>query len=276
MIAMQALIHDGIRTSAALRSIEGIMIAGSGVTNEAMSEFKASLTPEAALRINYGCTEAGPVSGENWGTQNTVDIKGYVGHLYHNMGLRLVDPDTGIDCEAGISGEVCLSSPHIFSRYCGNAEMTKAAFLVDEEGRHWFRTGDMGRSIGERGLAITGRYKEIFKVDHEEVAPVEVEQVLLKHEGVEDVAVTSTEARDNPLYFEVKAYVVPSKVKKVVAQELVDFVAARLSPHKAPTGGVVMVDAIPRNPMKKVVARKLILQTPLPGSEGYLMKAMKA
>lgn len=103
---------------------------------------------------------------------------------------------------------------------------------------------------------ITGRYKEIFKVfDGKEVSPDEVEDVLKTHESVTDAAVTSRPGRRGDGYFEPVAYVVCNKT--VDAQELANHVARSLSAYKAPTGGVIFSDSIPRTGFGKIARRDL-------------------
>ena len=117
---------------------------------------------------------------------------------------------------------------------------------------------------------MTGRFKEIFKVRYEEVAPAEVENELLKHPSIVDAAVTSTTARDNNKDSECTAYVVRRKGFRLTAQEVVDYIASSMSSHKAPTGGVVFCEDIPRNTMRKVMRHQLIERPALAGSAKYI------
>lgn len=149
--------------------------------------------------------------------------------------------------------------------------------LPDPEG-DWFRTGDRGYVDAQTGqLAITGRYKEIFKVANNMVSPEEVERVLLAHPAVEDAVIGPIPARYDANEFEVRAYVVLKKKENekdddetVTAQEIAQFVAARLSQHKVPTGGVIFCAEIPRNAMKKVIRRQVVDVVPMKGSEMWI------
>jgi acyl-coenzyme A synthetase/AMP-(fatty) acid ligase len=120
----------------------------------------------------------------------------------------------------------------------------------------WYRTGDKGYfSTSHQQYAITGRYKEIFKVRYEEVSPDEVEAELLKHPGIRDAAVTSTVARDNEKDCECVAYVVADL--GVQAVEVLRWLEGKVSRHKLPTGGVMFCGEIPRNGLGKVVRGEL-------------------
>ena len=183
---------------------------------------------------------------------------------------RIINPETLERVTSDTEGEICVRSAQILSRYCNNQAVTDAALLADKDGA-WFRTGDKGYLDPNNGqVAVTGRFKEIFKVKYEEVAPVDVEDELVKHPSVADAAVTSTTARDNDMDCECVAYVVRGKDLQVTAQELVDYIALRLSHHKAPTGGVVFCESIPRNSMGKIVRHQLIGRQALPGSAKYI------
>lgn len=144
----------------------------------------------------------------------------------------------------------------MFTGYVNNEEATKKA-LVKIGAHTWLRTGDRGHwSSSLQQLAITGRYKETFKVGTEEVAPEEVEAELLKRPGISDVALTSTDARPGKGGLEPLAYVVAPD-KSISAQEIVDHIADRIASYKAPTGGVVFCDSIPRTSFGKIQRAKL-------------------
>lgn len=160
----------------------------------------------------------------------------------------------------------------MFSGYCNNQAATDACFLPDED-RSWFRSGDKGYlapNNGHLALTLTGRYKELFKVNLEEVAPVDVEDEIMRLPSVTDAAVTSTTARDNDADCECIAYVVRAQDSHVTAQQVVDHIASKMALHKVPTGGVVFCESIPRNGMGKVTRHRLVECQALPGSARYI------
>jgi malonyl-CoA/methylmalonyl-CoA synthetase len=102
-------------------------------------------------------------------------------------------PCPGSSCAwpAGDQGEVLLRGPNVFSGYWGNPAATAEAF----DGDGWFRTGDLG-SFDERGyLRIEGRSKELIITGGYNVHPREVEERLLEHPGLAEVAVVGTPRR---------------------------------------------------------------------------------
>lgn len=144
----------------------------------------------------------------------------------------------------------------MFTGYVNNEEANKKA-LVKIGSQTWLRTGDRGHwSSFLKQLAITGRYKETFKVGTDEVAPEEVEVELLQRPGISDVALTSTDARPGKGGLEPLAYVVAPD-KSISAQSIVDQVADRIASYKAPTGGVVFCENIPRTSFGKIQRAKL-------------------
>lgn len=183
---------------------------------------------------------------------------------------RIINPETLEKVSSDTEGEICVRSAEMLSKYCNNQAVTDSALLPDKDGS-WFRTGDKGYLDPNNGqVAVTGRFKEIFKVKYEEVAPVDVEDELMKHPSIADAAVTSATARDNNMDCECVAYVVRGKDSQVTAQEVVDYIASRMAHHKAPTGGVVFCESIPRNSVGKIVRHQLIGRQALPGSAKYV------
>jgi acyl-CoA synthetase (AMP-forming)/AMP-acid ligase II len=152
------------------------------------------------------------------------------------------------DVAPGETGEICIAGPSVISAYQDNAG--QEAF---QDG--WFRTGDLGYLDEDGYLFIRGRLREVINRGGENIAPREVEEVLLRHPAVREVAVVG---RPDPIYGEqVVAYVaVRSAWSEQMAQELHEYAARRLSPQKVPVDFVAL-DALPRNPTGKIERRLL-------------------
>ena len=157
---------------------------------------------------------------------------GTVGFPLPGVELRLAD---GTD-------EVQLRGPNVLREYWNRPDATADAF----DGG-WFRSGDIGAFDDDGYLRIVGRSKELIISGGYNVYPREVEDVLRTHPGVADAAVVGV---PDPTWGErVTAFVEASGVSE---QELLDLAAAQLAPYKRPKV-VVLVDALPRNAMGKVV-----------------------
>ncbi|KAF2206416.1 hypothetical protein CERZMDRAFT_115771 [Cercospora zeae-maydis SCOH1-5] len=270
MIAINRLVQDGVRNKEDFASLKFVNIGGSSVTNQSLDAFKSNLPERTTLQPSYGSTECGMASRAAWTDLKNYESDGYVGIVAPGAQVKVVEPDTDAVLASGEDGEICVASTSMFNGYCGNEEATKSSLLFDSDGKRWFRTGDKGKLNAKNEVYITGRYKEVFKVGTEEVAPVEVETCLMQHPAVKDAAVAKAPDRNDKSYNEVKAYIVRQDNADVCPQTIVDYVAADLSAHKAPTGGVVFTESIPRNAMKKVVRRDLDDIPVLPGSAEYL------
>jgi len=189
----------------------------------------------------YGLTESLIVTAATLGDDRA---PGRVGRPLPGVGLRIDTAD-----ESGL-GEVQLSGPTLFSGYLGRPEATAAAMTPDG----WLRTGDLGSYDDERGLRLLGRLAtDLIKTGGFKVGAGEVEDALLAHPAVAEAAVTGEP--DDDLGERIVAWVV-TRVD-VPAQELVDHVAASLSPHKRPRE-VRFLTELPRTPLGKVQKRMLV------------------
>ncbi|HLH63341.1 MAG TPA: AMP-binding protein [Ktedonobacteraceae bacterium] len=168
------------------------------------------------------------------------------------VALRICYPRTGGDdeeteplreVEPGETGEICIAGPNVIDAYAGDAGQEAFA-----DG--WFRTGDLGYLDDDGYLFIRGRLREVINRGGENIAPREVEEVLLRHPAVREAAVVG---RPDTIYGEqVVAYLAIRETRtEQLAQELHEFAAQRLSPQKIPIDYIVL-DALPRNATGKI------------------------
>lgn len=194
----------------------------------------------------YGMTEASP--GVTWVPDDgSVDCPpGSVGVLVAGTEARLVDPATGTD--TGGEGELWVRGPQVMAGYLDDAAATAATVVEDG----WLRTGDIAR-VDDGGVWwIVDRLKELIKYKGYQVAPAELEAVLLEHPAVADAAVAGLpdpEAGEIP-----KAWVVATGA--VDTAELLAWVAQRVAPYKR-IRAIELVPAIPRSPSGKILRRQL-------------------
>lgn len=283
------VVRSGTRPHDALSALSSVRVAGSATDPRAADRFRHTF-PHIAFCVSYGTTELGFVVRQP-GPHDFVP--GFVGHVADDVEMKFINPEslqeipttttpttTTTTTTQSAHGEICVRGPQLFSGYHNAPDATTASsMLADPEGEDWFRTGDLGYLDAHTGqLAITGRHKEIFKVANNMVSPEEVERVLVSHPAIEDAVIGPTRARYDSNELEVRAYVVLKKEKEkekeespaVTAQEIAQFVAARLSKHKVPTGGVIFCVEIPRNAMKKVIRRQVTDVLPMKGSKTWI------
>ncbi|WP_349252161.1 hypothetical protein [Brevibacterium sp. SMBL_HHYL_HB1] len=133
--------------------------------------------------------------------------------------------------------------------YLGNPEATAAAF----EGE-WYRTGDIARLDEDGFLFIVDRSKDIIIVGGENVYSLEVEEAIIAHERVADVAVV---AKPDPQWGEqVVAFITTVDGSQFGVEELRDYLADKLARYKLPRE-VIVTDDLPRNPSGKLLKHKL-------------------
>ncbi|KAK8014247.1 hypothetical protein PG990_007543 [Apiospora arundinis] len=171
---------------------------------------------------------------------------GTVGSLVANHSARVIDDD-GNDVEPGQEGEILVRGPVVIQGYWKNPKADSEAF---KDG--WFYTGDIG-VFRDGWLYIVDRKKELIKYKGTQVAPAELEALLLSHPKIHDVAVIGVDGDGTELP---RAYVVADP-KQVSEQEIKAFVAKQVAPYKQLRGGVVYIPAIPKSPSGKILRKEL-------------------
>jgi len=179
------------------------------------------------------------------------------GRPYTGVLVRVVDAK-GVPLPAGEDGEVVVRGDVVMSGYWGNPDASAAAL---RDG--WLHTGDIGR-LDEGGfLYLTDRAKDVIITGGSNVYPREVEEILLTHPGVSEVAVVGQ--RDQVWGESICAVVVAAPGTAPSADELIAYCRSRLAAFKKPRT-VVFVDELPKNPTGKVLRRDLRALTGTPGS----------
>ncbi|OPX13246.1 AMP-binding protein [Mycobacterium sp. AT1] len=200
------------------------------------------------IRQGYGMTEASP------GTHIVADDaaadtpSGCVGTLLPNTEARLVAPGTDTDVGPGCAGELLIRGPQVMAGYLDDGAATADA-ITDG----WLRTGDLVRIDAGGQYWIEDRLKELIKYKGYQVAPAELEAVLLTHPNVTDAAVVPV---PDPTAGEVpKAFVVLSSPNADL-DEVIAYVAQRVAPYKK-IRSIEAVETIPKSPTGKILRRLL-------------------
>jgi acyl-CoA synthetase (AMP-forming)/AMP-acid ligase II len=197
------------------------------------------------VKQGYGMTECVAVC---MAPDDGPDKPESIGPPMPGVDCRVVDWVTGAEVRHGDAGELLVRSPARMRGYLRNNEATAAA--VDPDG--WLHTGDIVRVDADGWLRVVDRVKELIKYKGHQVAPAELEAVLLAHPAVADAAVVGCpdeEAGELP-----KALVVLRRPVEPAA--LLDFVAERVTPYKK-IRRLEMVDEIPKSPSGKILRRVL-------------------
>ena len=193
------------------------------------------------LTEGSGGTHSVPIADE--------DRPGSAGPPLAGTEYKISDAVTGSDLPAGRSGEICLRGPLVMKGYLNRPEETAQA--IDAEG--WLHTGDLGIADADGWLTVVDRLKELIKYKAFQVAPAELEAILLSHPAVADAAVIPSpdeEAGEVP-----KAFVVLKD--EATPEELVAYVAECVAPYKK-IRGLEFIDQIPKSAAGKILRRVLL------------------
>lgn len=221
-----ALIAEVEKTGRDVSSIRRIMSGGAMVAPELCR--KAKEVFGASIQIVYGQTESSPVITLAWHDDAFEDLTQTIGQPLPHMEVSIRDPQTNKVVPVGEQGEICCRGYHVMHGYNDNPEATAKA--IDRDG--WLHTGDLGR-MDERGyVKITGRVKEMIIRGGENLFPAEIENALLEHEAIAEIAVVGVP--DEKWGEEVACFIRPSGSARPSAAELKQFIRARLSPQKTP------------------------------------------
>jgi acyl-CoA synthetase (AMP-forming)/AMP-acid ligase II len=206
------------------------------------------------VQQGYGMTEASPAT-HTTPEQSHLAKPGSVGMPVANTECRVVDPATGNDVAPGENGELWIRGPQIMRGYLNRPDETRA--MLDAEG--WLHTGDIGHADQDGHFFIVDRLKELIKYKGMQIAPAELEGVLLSHPAVADAAVVPQKDEDAG---EIPHAFVVLKAP-ATADELISFVAGRVASYKK-IRRLVFIDAIPKSPSGKILRR--VLRERLSGS----------
>jgi acyl-CoA synthetase (AMP-forming)/AMP-acid ligase II len=210
--------------------------------NDVMEKF-----PSMVVAQGWGMTETTCAGCLTPGM--TRDLSGSIGPLLPNTEALLVDEDGKEVVDPDAPGELWLRGPQITPGYWRNEQATRESLTPDG----WLKTGDVAMTDG-RKWRIVDRRKELIKVNGLQVAPAELEAVLLEHEGVSDAAVVGIMIHEEEFP---RAYVVADGKNAKMEKDIHEFVAGKVAKHKRLVGGIKFVDEIPKLASGKIMRKVL-------------------
>ncbi|XP_054806854.1 4-coumarate--CoA ligase 1-like [Prosopis cineraria] len=234
-----------------LSSIRMIMCGAAPLKKELEDAVRAKI-PNATLGQAYGMTEAGPaVSMSLAFGKEAFEVKsGGCGTIVRNAEMKIVDPDTGISLRRNQVGEICIKGNQIMKGYLNDAEATERT--IDERG--WLHSGDIGYVDDDDELFIVDRLKEMIKYKGFQVAPAELEALLISHPFISDAALVPMKdevAGEVPV-----AFVVKSQGFNISADEIMEYISSKVVYYKR-IKRVFFVGSIPRTPSGKILRKDL-------------------
>ncbi|QPK82852.1 AMP-binding protein [Corynebacterium qintianiae] len=194
----------------------------------------------------YGMTETSPVT--HVGVSGKSE-PGSIGFVVPNTEFKLVGLESITEVAEGEIGELLIKGPQVMVGYLNNEEATNEVLIGDG----WLRTGDVARVDEDGTTYIVDRAKEVIKYKGYQVAPAELEALLLTHPEINDAGVVGV-IRDG---LEIpRAFVVKAEGSSLTEESLMEWVAERVTPYKK-VRAVEFVDEIPKNATGKIERKKL-------------------
>lgn len=201
--------------------------------------------PHLIVRQYYGMSEGGTFTSQT----DKFCKPGSVGVLRTGVYAKVIDIESGATVGPNTPGELLFKGSGLMNGYIGDSDSTKASF--DKDG--WLHSGDIGLYDENHEWFIVDRLKELIKYKGFQVAPAELEALILSHPIVKDVGVVGVPddlAGELPMAFVVKQ-------GNCTEKDIIDFVASQTSPAKRLRGGVRFVNEIPKTASGKILRRVL-------------------
>ncbi|KAK2969060.1 hypothetical protein RJ640_021099 [Escallonia rubra] len=236
-----------------LTSLRRVGSGAAPLSKEVSDGFREKF-PWVELRQGYGLTESCGAATFFISDEQAKAHSGGSGRLLPSYSAKVVDPQSGLALPPYREGELWLKGSAMMKGYFKNEEATAAT--IDSDG--WLRTGDLCYFDGDGFLYIVDRIKELIKHNGYQVAPAELEAILLSHPHILDAAVIPLEDEETgqiPM-----AYVVRAVDAELTADQVIEFVAGQVAPYKK-IRRVGFISAIPRSAAGKILRKQLVSQS---------------
>jgi 4-coumarate--CoA ligase len=248
------VINSPLNKKYSLASIRNSWVGAAPLAAEPQARYKKLLRPDTPFNQVWGMSETSCIATMVHYPEH--DPTGSVGRFLPNHDAKLVDDEGNDITDYDVAGELCVRGPLIVKGYFNNFEANRLAW--DDNG--YFHTGDVAVRKKENGLwYIVDRKKELIKVRGFQVAPAELEGVLLSHDAISDAAVIGISAggageqgMELP-----RAYIVLKQSSDLKEADVQAYMKHRLAGYKQLVGGVRFVDAIPKNASGKILKKDL-------------------
>ncbi|KGQ01191.1 hypothetical protein PAAG_12136 [Paracoccidioides lutzii Pb01] len=251
-----------------LSSVKRISCGAAPLSKEVI-QLLAKRFPDVGFRQGYGMTESCGCLSSHSEKYSSYDYAATVGDLIPSTEIKIVN-DQGKELGYNKPGEILAKGPQIAMGYLGNEGATAESF--DQDG--FFHTGDIGSMDEEGLLSIVDRIKEMIKVKGIAVAPAELEDLLLGHPNVSDVAVLGKQddyAGERP-----KAHVVLKQGverSEAVGRELIQYVKERKVRFKW-VNEIEFTDSVPKSASGKIL-RRVLKERERSGLRGFVVRENK-
>jgi len=250
MFAGLNTLYNSLADSPDIRSVDfsNLQLATSGgmATQRTVAERWQTISGHPVIE-GYGLSETSPMISLN--RPDITAFTGTVGYPWPSTDVSMRDPATGVEVPLGTPGELCVKGPQVMAGYWNRPDETAKVMTADG----YFRTGDMAVMLPDGAIKIVDRLKEMIIVSGFNVYPNEIEDVLVRHPKVKEVAVIGLP--DEHSGETVCAYVV-KRDESLTADELKAFAAKELTKYKCPKT-ISFRAELPKSNVGKVLRRVL-------------------
>ncbi|XP_066924216.1 uncharacterized protein [Clytia hemisphaerica] len=231
-----------------LSSLRSITVGAAPIDEIAINQFNTKF-PNVILQQGYGMTETNITHSQCIYPQ--LQKAGSCGTVLPDVMCKVISLDNGEALGPNEQGEVCTGGNQLMTGYYNNEEATRNT--IDEEG--WVHSGDLGYYDDDLNFFIIDRLKELIKYKGLQVAPAELEDLLLGHAQITDACVIGVPCdRTGELP---RAYIVKRPDSTLTTKDVEDYVADKLSDHKKLRGGVEFIEQLPKSAAGKLLRRVL-------------------
>ncbi|KAJ4383019.1 hypothetical protein N0V86_002246 [Didymella sp. IMI 355093] len=257
------VINSPLTKNYSLKSIRNSWVGAAPLAPEPQARYKALLQADTPFNQVWGMSETSCIATMVHYPEQ--DLTGSVGRFLPNMDAKLVDEEGRDITDYDVRGELCARGPLIVKGYYKNPQANAESW--DKDG--YFHTGDIAVRRRDNGLwYIVDRKKELIKVRGFQVAPAELEGVLLSHPKVSDAAVigvaaggtsgANTIAKAGEEGSELpRAYIVLKQGSQLAEKDVQAYMKEKLAGYKQLAGGVRFVESIPKNASGKILKKDL-------------------
>lgn len=253
-IAVGILMSPHARTRPFLKKVKFAGCGAAPLGRDVQGKFHELMDKDAPMTQVWGMTETSCVAMRFKYPEH--DDTGSVGRLIPNLEAKLIDIDGNNISAYNTRGELCVRGPTVTPGYFNNPEANASSFDADG----WFKTGDIAYCDEATGKwYIVDRRKELIKVRGFQVAPAELEAILLLHPQIVDAAVIGISFAGSDEEWP-RAYIVKrltEEGQKLTAADVQQYMKERLAKYKSLTGGVVFVEGVPKNASGKILKKVL-------------------
>ncbi|EXJ74639.1 uncharacterized protein A1O5_01332 [Cladophialophora psammophila CBS 110553] len=247
------ILQNSLGTKETLRSLRYVHGGGAAMPKPLVDRLRSLLPEGTPCTSIWGLSEASGIGTCFFWPEH--DDTGSIGRLLPGLSAKLIDREGNDTSKFNNRGELCIKGPTVMLGYLNDAVSTNATIDPEE----WLRTGDICYCDARtKKWYIVDRIKDLIKVNAFQVAPAELEEILLQHPDIADAAVIGIDAPEAATELP-RAYVVPRQPTGAgLTEDMVKaFVAAKVVKYKRLEGGVRFVSSIPKALSGKILKNPL-------------------